>query len=198
VPQRQHDPGFFAAVVTEHGVRVKLTDGVTMPPRVTLKERERIGPRRDGRPLVEVDIVTGDDGIPRCRAVRVASTEGGRDVASADLRWLSVETLVETAVVVAGETERGTGLAAWGGLDELREHMDRTAAAARESRRGIRRKMTPALLARVAQVHRANPNAPTRAVAEAFDVAHRTAGLYVHEARKAGLLPPLEPKASES
>jgi transposase len=43
-------------------------------------------------------------------------------------------------------------------------------------------------------VYRANPNAPTQAVAEAFDVTHRTGTAYVRHARDAGLLPPVERK----
>jgi len=53
------------------------------------------------------------------------------------------------------------------------------------------RRLTPALLAEVAQVYRARiDDRPTAAVAAAFGVAHRTAALYVQRAREAGLLPP--------
>lgn len=144
-----------------------------------------------GLPRVEADIETGDDGVPRCRAVRVTSVAGGRDVQSADLRRLMIEQLIEAAVVTTGRTDTGEGLSGWGGTDALHKRMEATAAAAREARRLSRRRITDDVLRKVAEVYQANPGAPTKAVAEAFRIERRTARLYVERARKAALLPQL-------
>lgn len=46
-------------------------------------------------------------------------------------------------------------------------------------------------LQRVAEVYLSATRAPTQAVADAFDIAHRTGVLYVRRARDAGLIPPV-------
>jgi hypothetical protein len=51
------------------------------------------------------------------------------------------------------------------------------------------RRITPDLLERVAEVYRADPTTPTKAVREAFFVSERQAANYVRKARDAGLLP---------
>jgi hypothetical protein len=185
MPQRIPGPG-YVFVVENGGDRVGLGEGVTMPRRVTV-----IPAAGTELPHTEVVVETGEDGVPRCRAVRVTSGEGGRDVQASDLRGLSLEDVILDAVKYTATTATGTVLGGWGGLDELRQRVQRTTAAAREARQGARRRATPDLLRRVAEVYRANPDAPTKAVAEAFGVAHRTGTLYVRNARDAGLLPQL-------
>jgi hypothetical protein len=180
-------------VVENGGDRVELGHGVTMPRLVTV-----ITVGEQELPQTEVAVETGGDGVPRCRAVRVTSGEGGREVQASDLRGLSLEDLIVAAVKFTGTTATGTALAGWGGLDAVRERLQATTAAARQARRGVRRRVTPDLLRRVADVYRANPDAPTRAVAETFGVSARTAGNYVHDARAAELLPPVEPKGGKS
>jgi hypothetical protein len=192
VPQRIPGPGYH--FVIENGVdRVELSDGVTMPRRVTV-----IPVAGDDLPRTEVVVETGDDGVPRCRAVRVTSGEAGRDVQASDLRGLPLEDVIVAAVKYTGTTATGTALGGWGGLDEMRQRVQATTAAAKQARRGVRRRVTPELLRRVAEVYRANPDAPTKAVAEVFGVAHRTGTLYVRQARDADLLPPVEPKRGKS
>jgi hypothetical protein len=70
-----------------------------------------------------------------------------------------------------------------------------TAADSEEARRNLRatrRRSDTAHLENVAKVYLGADRAPTQAVADAFSVAHRTAGLYVQRAREAGLIPPAE------
>lgn len=85
-------------------------------------------------------------------------------------------------------------------LGELRRIGSRQAYPVAQPRR--RRRMTRKLLREVAVVYRSALNdgeAPTQAVADRFAVAHRTAGRWVSEARKAGELgPAVGPTAGES
>lgn len=82
----------------------------------------------------------------------------------------------------------------------LQEHFARRAWPATQVQR--RRRVTPELLAKVAEVYRAAYSAgqsPTQAVAETFEVSHSTAGRWVVEARKAGTLgPAIGPTAGEA
>jgi hypothetical protein len=68
-------------------------------------------------------------------------------------------------------------------------------AAVMTARKGKgKRSLTPAFLARVADIYRANlADGPTRAVRATFMVSERTASDYVQRARRAGLLPPTTP-----
>lgn len=74
---------------------------------------------------------------------------------------------------------------------KLNEHFAERAWPATKVQR--RRRVTRELLGEVAEVYRATHdkgNPPTQAVAEAFNVSHSTAGRWVVEARKAGILGP--------
>jgi len=171
-------------------VRSRVGEDVLMPRLVTLTAIGR------GLPVVEAEVVVGDDGVPRCRSVRVASEGPARDVQTSDLSAISVDALVEMVAGLLGSTD-DEDPAVWAdgrGPDAVREHrVIRAVRAARSDAR--RRKVTPELLKKVAAVYQANPDAPTRAVQAAFpDIAHRTAGLYVRRARDAGLLPQLQEK----
>lgn len=95
-------------------------------------------------------------------------------------------------------TARGDALKA--ATAELNDHFARRAWPATVVQR--RRRMTRELLEKVAEVYRTAYGqglSPTKAVAEAFDVSHSSAGRWVVEARKEGLLgPALGPTAGEA
>jgi hypothetical protein len=191
-------------MVAASNERVPLGGGVSMPRRITVTDVA--GP---DAPHVEVEIEAGEDGALRCRAVHVVSTPQGRDVLGADLRRVSLEALIEAgAAAVGGEhvdaelVDEMLAVARSGDEEKLRALLEESrsrrrviVSATREARRGARRKVTPDLLRRVVEVYRASPDAPTKAVAEAFGVAHRTGTLYVRHARDAGLLPEIGDKS---
>jgi hypothetical protein len=133
------------------------------------------------------------DGVPQCREVRVASVEGGREVIGSDTRDLRIEDWIEASAASVGkpiiEQRDGIQVAV---MTADPAAFDETLRQVRGVRRARKRAMTPDFLREVASVYRANPKAPTKAVAEHFGVAHRTAALYVQAARnpELGLLGP--------
>lgn len=126
------------------------------------------------------------DGTLQCREVRIVAPEGAREIRMADLRSLKLDDLREQLVRDWSRPFTvGAGTVVVEGTDT--PEAERAAVA---NLRATRRRVGAEKLRRVADVYRANEDgAPTKAVAEAFDVAHRTAGLYVQRARQAGLLP---------
>lgn len=72
---------------------------------------------------------------------------------------------------------------------DLSRGNDRTVRLVRAARTARKVTVTESMLREVAAVYRANVgDKPTQAVAEHFDKAHRTAALYVKQAREAGFL----------
>lgn len=133
------------------------------------------------------------DKIPQCREMRIASVDGGREVRPSDLKAVHVTQMLEEIFawlsmrVVEEGDEQITAVEEWGEQAQITAVRD--IAAARKGRHV--RKVTPELLAEVAQIYRENiAGNPTQAVATAFGVSKRTASLYVQRAREAGHLPP--------
>lgn len=126
------------------------------------------------------------DGNPQCRSVSVTSSTNGREIRAADVRKILVEDMLELAV-----SELALRIIEW---EDNRIGMtdDTDPVEVRKSIRAVRRQSRTQIssekLARVAEVYRANPHAPTRAVADEFGIAERTASLYVRRARDAGVL----------
>lgn len=147
--------------------------------------------RDDGTgPMVTVvfDVV---DGTLQCREVTVWAREDGPELTRADLRAIPIGDLREqTAQIWSRPLEHTEGGATLRVDIEDEGGEDNPGWAARRQLAATRRRTDSATLERVAEVYKANPSAPTKAVQEAFGVAHRTAGLYVHRARQADLLPP--------
>lgn len=146
--------------------------------------------RENGSPVLALGFEVRD-GLPQCRRAELRSTDEGREVLSSDLRGVRVEDLLEQAVgavamLLDDDAERGVWTlepVTTGG--ELRG----TLAETRRLRRQARRRVTDELLREVAEVYRAHvDDAPTRAVAERTGRSHRTAALYVQQARQAGFL----------
>jgi hypothetical protein len=144
----------------------------------------------DGGPttLMTFDVVGGR---LECRQVHVTASDGGREVRKSDLRAIAIDDARDNVMTTWSApwetTQGGTTMRPHGYLpgDEAGNR------AARRSLDRARRRLTDDDLRRVAEIYQQDTKgAPTRAVAEAFGVAHRTATLYVQRARRAGLLPP--------
>lgn len=126
-------------------------------------------------------------GVPQCRRMEIAATEGGREIRPSDVHSIHLDHVLELVYSRIGiSVENGTGLEqSWsgkpGGAGVL--------AAVRATRKGRPRTMTPALLAAVAETYREHiAGTPSAEVARRFSVSARTARLYVQRARQAGLL----------
>ncbi len=139
------------------------------------------------------------DGVPQCRRAELRSTEEGREVLSSDLRGVRLEDLLELAVVQAAIAvvgpEEGRPVGALRMIttqEERRQTLSQTRTIRRGARRRVteaRRRVTEDLLREVAQVYRDNIDSnPTAAVQRHTGRAHRTAALYVQQAREAGFL----------
>lgn len=181
----------MATVIPEEGVEKVLVGDVLVPARFTLVfDRPNNGPRV----IFNFAVVKG---VPICASVEFYG-RSDRGVISTDLRGLKVEDLLEAAVQSA---------VAWSDTDPLPDYVtndnatiDRYIAErnvmyrglvrdTRIARRNARRRIGPDFLAEVARVYRENLDGnPTVAVADFTGRAHRTAALYVKQAREAGLL----------
>jgi hypothetical protein len=136
------------------------------------------------------------DGVPHVAAVRFESEPGQREVRQADLRATQVAALTNLAAGFAyqvTDNPEGGGEVRFGVPDS--DFYEESLAAVMAGRKGKgKRSLTPAFLARVAEIYRANlADGPTRAVRATFMVSERTASDYVQRARRAGLLPPTTP-----
>ncbi|HWL99082.1 MAG TPA: hypothetical protein VNP20_17195 [Nocardioidaceae bacterium] len=130
-------------------------------------------------------------GVPQCRGVSMTSADDGQEVLSRHLRWLKLEDWITTGVAmiamqVQHVDEHGVEAVDAQSSDE---QIDATIRDLRAARRQPRRSATEARHREVAEIYRtAVTHAPTAEVATHFDVAPRTAALYVKQAREAGYL----------
>jgi hypothetical protein len=153
-------------------------------------------PGEDDAPTTRMifDVV---DGRLECRDLQVTAKPGGREVRKSDLAAIAIDhardQVMTTYSVPWETTEGGTTMRPAGYRPD-----DPRAGAALRSLDRARRRLTDDDLRRIADIYQQDTTgAPTRAVAEAFRVAHRTGTLYVQRARMAGLLPPVaKPKGS--
>jgi hypothetical protein len=129
------------------------------------------------------------DGAPQCREVRVTSTDHGREVRRSDLQF-AIEDYLEWATLCVAQpvasTAREDGRLVMTldprGLDAFR-------STVRRARRTThRRGPSDEQLRAAADVYRAAEHAPTQAVADRFEIAHRTASLWIKRAREKGML----------
>jgi hypothetical protein len=173
------------------GATIKREDGTLSPVEFTYVE----SPDDPLSPMYVVECGHDEGELPRIDAVHVVRRPDGREVRSADLRRLrSLEDVMEDAWSLAsrnplafvGDTEQEVEVSMARALAAQPAEMKRTIRGLRQQGR---RKITPKVLAEVAQVYRENlhTGAPTKAVAEHFGLAPSTASLYVKRARAAGL-----------
>jgi len=152
---------------------------------------EMVDTRDDRRPEVTLGFEIRD-GVPECTRVELRATAKGREVRSSDLRAVRVEDALETAISVAPHEYNvdADGRPSISPVPGNKEQARTTVKWARAARKEARRRVTDDMLREVARVYRENPYSPTSAVADTFDRAHRTAALYVHQARERGFLGP--------
>ena len=170
--------------VTEIGLATEVVGDRRVPKKYTLTAAHD-----DGSPGVRLDFEV-IDGVPQCRVVTVSSPEGAREVRSSDMRGVKVEDLLEMATAFVAMKFEHQGGTHWRG-HRIRDPVGRqgTVTVVRAARRQAKRKLTPAVLAEVARLYRESiDDRPTARVAEHFEVAHRTAALYVKTARAGGFL----------
>jgi hypothetical protein len=124
------------------------------------------------------------------------TVEGGREVRSSDLRGVEVEALIEAIVPLFTLDGAWHEDGSFEGVEYLAdsdsEHFRKARRAVQQVRRSARRRVTPELLGKVAEVYRDNPERPAESVELAFGVSARTAFRYIAEARERGLLEPRE------
>ncbi len=174
----------MALRVTEIGLATEAVGDRRLPRKYTLTATQG-----EGQPVVRLDFEV-IDGVPLCRVVSVSSPEGAREVRSCDMRGVKVEDLLEMATAFVAMKSEHQGGTHWRG-SVSRDPVGRRDAVTvvRAARRQAKRKLTPEVLAEVARLYRESIHArPTAQVAEHFEVAHRTAALYVKTARAGGFL----------
>lgn len=162
-------------------------------------------PGVDGQPELEMTI-DSSSGVPKCTRVMISALPEGREVRNHDLRQADLETWIESIVPVFMDeiVDRGGGDFPMKTVQRVGDGDAAYARAARKelqkARRAARRKISPDLLQRVAEVYRSEGSRsdearPAKAVRTAFAVSQRTAYRYISEARRLGFLEPAEDQA---
>lgn len=170
------------------GERVQNDDGSWTPKEFTYVEF----PTKKELPYFVMECEHGADLAPRIVAFQVIAQDPARDVQSVDLRRVRLEDALELAWTRATHWPS----VVTDGLPAQDVKAELTREPSRRLLRGLRsqsrRKITRSVHAEVARVYRQNlqTGAPTKAVAEHFDVQPSTASLYVKRAREAGVLEP--------
>lgn len=153
--------------------------------RFVLPER-RLVRFEDETLIVEVEVVV-EKTRPVCESVTVRRQPGQSGVTQHDVRRLPVDRLFELAAVEQAQVR----VPSPPGTVTLEPASDEEQEELREYLFRRRRTMTDELLGEVADVYRTAHQAgepPTEAVREHFKIARSTAGRWVQEARKRGLL----------
>ncbi|MGH3319414.1 MAG: hypothetical protein ACRDN9_04385 [Streptosporangiaceae bacterium] len=155
-----------------------------IPPRFTVVYTDD-GPE----PGFEIDFEVRD-GVPQCRAVRIACSRDGDEIQRRHLRDLRLEdfrewAMARVALVVQEIHENGDTVATPpADVKGMRDVIH----AGRGARADARRTVTDERLHEVADIYRDNPKRPTAAVADHFGKSLRTASWYVKLTREAGYL----------
>ncbi len=146
--------------------------GVLVPSDVDVDfSRDASGPLR----TLKIEV---RQGVPVCTEIRLASRPDGRGVRPSDLEAVDLANWIED--ILSECTWQATPD---GPISRPGERASRKAIE--HARRVGRRKVTPALLQRVAEVYREHIDAkPIDAVRDEFDVSYRTAARYVELCRK--------------
>lgn len=130
-------------------------------------------------------------GIPQCREVFLQAHPEGREIRAADIKWAAdLEKCITIACQMVAPHISALPVLGNEGLEYPNVpagHVEVQTGVSR-ARRNTRRQLSDDRLPEVAEVYRANPGRPAKAVAEHFGFKPRTAALYVKRARDAGLL----------
>jgi hypothetical protein len=173
------------------GDRVENDDGTWSPREFTYVEM----PSDANAPYFVMECeYSAHDLLPRIMSIQlIQGDDPSREVRSTDLRHVHLEDALEQAWLKvtnrpATVTENGASPAEMVSPATVEQDKRRTLRGLRSQNR---RKVTPNLNKKVAEIWLADTTgAPTKAVADHFDLAPSTASLYVKRARDAGLLPP--------
>lgn len=168
------------------GERVENDDGSWTPKEFTYVEF----PTKNELPYFVMECDHGADLLPRIVAFQVIAQDSARDVRSVDLRRARLEDALELAWtrVTHWPSVVSDGVPA---VDvRKRLHQAPSRGVVQGLRSQGRRKITDRVHADVARVYREHleTGAPTKAVADYFQVQPSTASLYVKRAREAGVL----------
>lgn len=144
----------------------------------------------DGEPSLRM-VFEVRNGVPECRGIYVESWEDGRGLRTSDVRSISVDDYVAAATA-----SLALHIVDDDGREVLMSSAPQDVRNAWRQVERVRVKAGPRRahnvdLGDVAEVYATAEHAPTKTVAEHFEMPHRTASLYVKRARDAGLLPPL-------
>jgi hypothetical protein len=147
------------------------SDGVFVPGEVDVDfSHDRSAPIRTLKIQVQ-------QGIPQCTEIRLAARPDGRGLRPSDLEAIDLANWLEDIL-----SECAYRLTPEGFISVPGERSSRKAIE--HARRAGRRKVTPELLQKAAEVYRQNIDAkPIEAVRDEFDVSYRTAARYVELCR---------------
>jgi hypothetical protein len=162
------------------GGRVDITDGVLVPMGDVVTYRELTYTNAGVEIVFEVR-----DRVPGCVSIKLRPAEGERHIRAKDLAAIKLDQLRDECFAVAGVfTPISDG-----------EGLTHTVSAARKltERSATRRKVTPELLSRVAEIYTSTPatqaDARVDAVVAAFGgISKRQAWRYIAQAKREGLI----------
>lgn len=148
----------------------------------------RVGP--SGPTFAVVIIVSG--GVPRCTQVELRESPECPEVRARDLAAVRLEDVLEAATSLAAFREDDDGTMRR--VSQARPDRNADIQTIRAARSQTRRKVTPEVLAEVADLYRAYfDDSPIERIATAFQVSERTAARYVQLCRRDGRLPQTVP-----
>jgi hypothetical protein len=189
--------GHEVTITVEGPTYVQVADGYLLPRDFTARGLQIVGePLRVDALRVRV----GDDGRPACRSLTVSPVDEDAAVTTVLLRRLKMAELLEIACAAAAERFRRDAAgrvveAPMSGADMEHFRSD-FAARVRRPRRG--KPLTDDQLRKVAEVWRdaaaRGSRRPTLDVARRLYVARSTAGRWIAEARRRGILAPPQKK----
>ena len=167
------------------GAVTPLADGgVAVPRRITYSHPGR----GHHLPALRVDLEVVD-GVPWCTKVSLSGAAGSQRVRPADLKatMARLDELIDQMLSAAAFLGNDQGL----GWVRKMDTGSKARPVINRARKRERRKISPALLQRVAEIYiETGPAGRTAAVEQAFGVTSRTAGRYIQMARAEGLLAP--------
>jgi hypothetical protein len=170
------------------GARVDVTDPTLVPMGDDFAHRQLTYTHDGGanQPAIEI-VFEVRGGVPVCASIRLWS-EGETYIRAKDLKVVKLDNLRDdiyayTGVFVrnpAGDEHEYMRKLGWTAFQQDRKRVERATT---------RRKITPELLSKVAEIHKAAPEGGRlEAVRAAFGVHERTALRYIAQARQKGLI----------
>jgi hypothetical protein len=176
--------GLTPAAVTDEGLVPYGSEGLHLPPHYGVEVDDAACPL-----LVELRVGV-IDGQPRCEELRCRPRAGGGPVSSEDLRRVPLGRYLRESAALYSVRIEVDSEGKWLFMQPTGSGDEPLLAGA--AHRRPRRQMTDELLRDVARVYSAALSKPTLAVMRRFHVSRPTAGRWVMEARRRGLLAAIE------